>query len=415
MTIKMNISHINTIDEITGFMKSTAPFTASALNSKVEIYEWINNLLTVLPYRKLKRKEKRKVREFIIKITDYSNVQTKRLIAKHKQGKLYWKKWQKSYFSGIYTPEDIELLHKTDKVHRLAGPATKKILKREYEIFKNKEYEKISNISVSHIYNIRHSVTYMRMGKIFEKTKSKNVQIGIRRKPRPDGKPGYLRVDSVHQGDKGRVKGIYWINIVDEITQMEFVFCTPFISEKYMKAVLSGLIAVCPFKIVNFHSDNGSEYINKVVADILERLHIKQTKSRSRKSNDNGLAETKNGSIIRKHFGYMHIPATDKNTHILNTFCINFFNIYLNYHRPCGYSTTITNKKGKEIKTYPFEGYETPYEKLKVLPNAERYLKNGIAFEDLDRIAYNVSDNEFGAKMNEEKEKAFLKLDMKDI
>ena len=71
MTIKMNISHINTIDEITGFLKSTAPFTSSALNSKTEIYEWMNNLLTVLPYRRLKKKEKRKVKDFIIKITGY--------------------------------------------------------------------------------------------------------------------------------------------------------------------------------------------------------------------------------------------------------------------------------------------------------------------------------------------------------
>ena len=411
----MNISHINTIDEITGFLKSTAPFTSSALNSKAETYEWINRLLNVLPYRRLKKKEKRKVKEFIIKITGYSNVQAKRLIAKHKQGKLYWRKWQKSYFSGFYTRADTELLHKTDKVHRLAGPATKKILKREYEVFKKKEYGKICNISVSHLYNIRRTVSYMRMGKIFNKTKSRNVPIGVRKKSRPDGKPGYLRVDTVHQGDKGRVKGLYWINIVDEVTQSEFVFCTPCISERYMKAVLAGLIVVCPFKIINFHSDNGGEYINKRVEDILNRLHIKQTKGRPMKTNDNALIEGKNGSIVRKHFGYMHIPATGKNAHILNTFCINFFNIYLNYHRPCGYSTTVTDRKGKEKKTYPAEGYETPYDKFKSLPDSQKYLKKGITFEDLDRIAYDMSDNEFGEVMNGEKQKAFLQLNMEDI
>jgi len=410
----MNISHINTIDEITGFLKSTAPFTSSALNSKTEIYEWMNNLLTVLPYRRLKKKEKRKVKDFIIKITGYSNIQMKRLIAKHKQGKLYWKAWQKSCFSGIYTATDIELLHKTDSVHRLSGKATLKILKREYEIFKKEEYGKISNISVSNIYNIRGGLVYKRLGKIFEKTRSRNVQIGARRKPGPDGKPGYLRVDSVHQGDKGRVKGLYWINIVDEVTQSEFVFCTKLISEKYMKTVLAGLIAVCHFRIINFHSDNGGEYINGVVADILNRLHVKQTKSRSRKTNDNALVEGKNGSVIRKHFGYIHIPATEKNAYILNTFCINFFNIYLNYHRPCGYSTTVTDKRGKEKKIYHTGDYKTPYEKFKSLPNPGKYLKKGITFEDLDRIAYDMSDNEFGAVMNEERIKAFGELNMKD-
>lgn len=410
----MDISHINTIDEITGFLKSTESFKVSDFNSKDDIYKWINNILTILPYRKLKKKDKRKTKEFIVKITGYNPGHVKRLIAKHKSGQLDWKPWQKT-FAGIYTNSDINLLHQTDEIHNLSGPATKKILQREYKMYGKNEYRKICNISVPHIYNIRKSVSYMRMGKIFKETKSRNVPIGIRKKPRPNGKPGYLRVDSVHQGDKGKIKGLYWINIVDEITQFEFVFCTPHISEMYIKTVLSNLIKVCPFKIINFHSDNGSEYINYVVEDILNRLHIKQTKSRSRRSNDNGLAETKNGSIIRKHFGYMHIPATDKNAHILNSFCINCFNTYLNYHRPCAYSTTITNKKGKEKKIYPTKDYETPYDKFKLISNAEKYLKKYLIFEKLDKIAYDKSDNDFGIIMNEKKEKAFSMLDMEDI
>ena len=63
-----------------------------------------------------------------------------------------------------------------------------------------------------------------------------------------------------------------------------------------------------PFVIVGFHSDNGSEYINHQVANLLEKLRIEQTKSRSRQSNDNALAESKNASVVRKHMGYDHIP-----------------------------------------------------------------------------------------------------------
>lgn len=414
MKITMNISHINTIDEITGFLKSTASFKVSDFNSKDEVYKWINNILTKLPYRKLKKKEKRKTKEFIIKITGYNPGHVKRLIAKHKIGQLYWKPWQKT-FAGIYTDSDIYLLHLTDEIHKLSGQATKKILQREYEVYDKNEYRKIRNISVPHIYNIRKSISYMRMGKIFKETKSRNIPIGIRKRPSPNGEPGYLRVDSVHQGDMGKIKGLYWINMVDEITQFEFVFCTPHISEMYIKTVLNELIAVCPFKIINFHSDNGSEYINYVVEDILNRLHIKQTKSRSRRSNDNGLAETKNGSVIRKHFGYIHIPATDKNAHILNTFCINYFNIYLNYHRPCGYSTTVIDKRGKEKKIYPTKDYETPYDKFKLIPNVQKYLKNNLSIETLDKIAYSVSDNDFGIIMNEKKKKAFFMLNMQNI
>jgi transposase InsO family protein len=42
-------------------------------------------------------------------------------------------------------------------------------------------------------------------------------------------------------------------------------------------------------------ADNGSEFINHKVLDILRRLHAELTKSRPRRPNDNALVETKNG------------------------------------------------------------------------------------------------------------------------
>jgi transposase InsO family protein len=72
---------------------------------------------------------------------------------------------------------------------------------------------------------------------------------------------------------------------------------------------LAGARAGCPaapvpFPIRGFHSDNGSEFINQTLARLLNKLLIEQTKSRLRHSNDNGLVETKNGAVIRKHMGY---------------------------------------------------------------------------------------------------------------
>lgn len=72
------------------------------------------------------------------------------------------------------------------------------------------------------------------------------------------------------------------------------------ISEAYLLPVLQDLMAQFPFEILGFHSDNGSEYINKTVASLLEKMRVEQTKSRSRHSNDNALAESKNGSVVRK-------------------------------------------------------------------------------------------------------------------
>ena len=54
------------------------------------------------------------------------------------------------------------------------------------------------------------------------------------------------------------------------------------------------------------------------VAGLLEKLRIEQTKSRPRRSNDNGLAEAKNGAVIRKHMGYGHIASAHAES--INTF-----------------------------------------------------------------------------------------------
>ena len=96
----------------------------------------------------------------------------------------------------------------------------------------------------------------------YQKTHPVKVNIGIRKKPAPYGKPGYLRVDSVHQGDLDKEKGVYHINLVDEVTQWEIVGCVEGISEHFLAPLLEVLLKLFPFKILGFHSDNGSEYIN---------------------------------------------------------------------------------------------------------------------------------------------------------
>ena len=133
------------------------------------------------------------------------------------------------------------------------------------------------------------------------------MAIGERRKPHPEGKPGYLRIDTVHQGDQDKQKGVYHINAVDEVTQMEVVCSVERISENCLIPVLDNQLEEFPFVIYEIHADNGSEYINKEVAKLLQKLLIELTKSRARHCNDNALVESKNGSIVRKCLGYMHI------------------------------------------------------------------------------------------------------------
>ena len=133
---------------------------------------------------------------------------------------------------------------------------------------------------------------------------------------------------------------------------------------------------------------------------MLNKLLIEeQTKSRSRHSNDNAQAESKNGAIVRKHLGYSHIPQ--RFATLVNAFCRDHLNPYINFHRPCLFAETITDAKGRQRKRYPYKLMMTPYEKLKSLPLAEQHLKPGITFHQLDAHANAISDNEAAQRLNQ--------------
>jgi transposase InsO family protein len=208
-------------------------------------------------------------------------------------------------------------------------------------------------------------------------------------------------VDSVHQGDWEGAKGVFHINAVDEVTQWEVVGCAEGISERFLIPVLEAMLHQFPFRILGFHSDNGSEYVNHTVAKLLDKLLIEFTRSRPNRSPDNGLVEGKNGAVIRKHIGYGHIPG--KQAERVRKFYTAHFNPYLNFHRPCGFATVVEGKRGKRRKVYRLQDYDTPYERLKRISEAEKFLKPGISLESLERRAGRMSDTEAARKMRQMK------------
>jgi len=142
------------------------------------------------------------------------------------------------------------------------------------------------------------------------------------------------------------------------------------------------------------------------VAMILAKLHIEQTKSRSRHSNDNALAESKNASVVRKHMGYAHIPQ--KYAGPINAFYQEIFNPWLNLHRPCLYATEITSPKGKIIKRYRTEDVKTPLECLVQLEEKGLVkLKKGITLEALQGQARSQTDLAAAQEMQRAKSQLF--------
>jgi len=373
--------------------------------NKIEAYKYIQRVLIMHSYVALKKPAKSILRSYLMAVTGYAKAQMDRLIGQYvASGGIAPALRTQPTFAGKYLPEDIVELARIDELHEdLSGPAIVNILKREFTVFGNQACVRLKDLSASHLYNLRKTNRYQRRHMTFTRTKAATVPIGERTKPRNNGQPGFLRVDSVHQGDKDGEKGVYHINLVDEVTQWEVIVCVEGISEMFMIPALTAAMNLFPFMMLNFHADNGSEYINQKVATLLQRMLVKLTKSRPYHSGDNGLAETKNGSIIRKAFGWIHIPRTAENVAAMNRWYAAWFVPYLNFHRPCGYRITTISDKGKRTHRYPKDGYMIPYEKLKSLPNAAQYLKPGSTFELLDYQAYAMSDTQWAEAMQLQK------------
>jgi transposase InsO family protein len=300
-----------------------------------ERYRHIEAVLRRFGYGSLKRAEKAVVLRYLERTTGYSRQQMTRLVTQYRETGRLKKSWRAPAHGFVrrFTEADVALLAETDSLHNtLSGPATVHLMQRALERYGDTRYTQLSTISVSHLYNLRQRRGYTERRRVFTKTRPTGIPIGERRAPAPDGRPGFIRIDSVHQGDQDGVKGVYHINAVDCVTQWELVATCEKISEAYLLPVIETLLAGFPFRILGFHADNGSEYINHKVARLLDKLSAEFTKSRPRHSNDNGLAETKNGAVIRKHLGYAHIPQ--HNATQVNAWCAEFLNPYLNYHRP---------------------------------------------------------------------------------
>ena len=363
----MDEAKLRTVVQLQEFLNATqeVKFTVAPGQSDQERYEHISRVLKRFGYTGLGKGERGVVLAYLRCTSGYSRAQVTRLVGRWKSNRLATVPLAKHYgrpaapFARKYTGADVELLVAMDRANEdVCGPAIVHLLQRAFCVYGDQRYERLSNLSVSHLYNLRKSAGYRNLRTHFTKTRAVCNPIGVRKPPRPNGRAGWVRIDSMHQGDLDGIKGVYHITCVDAVSQWQVEACVQGISEAYLLPVLEMVIGQFPFKIEGFHSDNGSEYVNHKVAKMLEKLRIEQTKSRSRNSNDNALAESKNASVVRKHMGYSHIPQ--KYAKPINAFYQEVFNDWLNLHRPClfGHGGRERQRQGK--KGLQTQGHQDP-------------------------------------------------------
>lgn len=413
MVINMNETRLCTIEQIERFLSASEQIEFSASGDDMERYAHISRVLKRFDYPGRKKRERGVLLKYLQHTSGYSRAQVTRLVTRWQRNRLAEVPLTKRYraptipFVRKYTAADITLLVEMDKAHEdVCGPAIAHLLQRAYREYGDPRYERLATLSVSHLYNLRNGAGYQAQRKHFTKTRPVCNAIGVRKAPGPEGRAGFVRIDTVHQGDLDGVKGVYHITCVDTVSQWQVEACVQGISEAFLLPVLRLIMAQFPFVILGFHSDNGSEYINKKVAQLLEKLRIEQTKSRSRHSNDNALAESKNASVVRKHMGYDHIPQ--EYARPINAFYQETFNPWLNLHRPCLFATLAISPKGKVVKRYKHEDVKTPLECLAQL-GAQHLVtfKTGVTLAALQAQAKSQTDLAAAQAMQRAKNELF--------
>ena len=380
--MQLDTHRLQTLGQVREFLDGSQEIDLRP-QTRTEAYAFVAETVQRFDYAGRSKADKGLLRRFLTKATDLSRAQVTRLLRQYRTtGEVIDRRGApRQPFPRRYTPTDIGRLAELDALHgTLSGPTTRKLCARAFHRFGDPRFERLAAISNGHLYNLRHSITYQRRrGTVPAPTRSVQIAIGERRRPQPFGQPGHVRVDTVHQGDLDGVKGLYHLNLVDEVTQFQFIGSVEYIQAACLKPVLEALLRAFPFILHGFHADNGSEFINRDVAALLEAMHIDAfTKSRARRCTDNALVESKNGSVIRKHLGYGHIP--NRYAERVHAFNQQFLSPYLNFHRPCFFPSEEVDAKGRVRKRYRDADIMTPYEKLKSLPNAAACLKPGTTF-----------------------------------
>jgi transposase InsO family protein len=411
MVIDMNEAQVRTLEQVRQVLAGTQAMEFQAAADDEGRYAWIGSVLKRFDYPRLGRTDRGPVLAYLQRLSGYSRAQITRLVKRWTAGKALVKNYSapRQPFARRYTTADVAVLVEVDRaMGTLSGPATACVLRRQRDLFKDERFERLGSISVGHLYNLRNSAGYRNQRVLLTKTRpSKNTCIGVRKAPAPEGRPGFIRIDSVHQGDLDGTKGLYHVNAVDCVTQWQVVASVQTISEAHLLSVIEQMLEQFPFEILGFHADNGSEYVNHKVARLLEKLRIEFTRSRPRHSNDNGLAETKNGAVVRKEFGYAHIHR--RHAARFDTYCCEFLIPFLNFHRPCLFATELADPKkpGRIKRVYRPKDAMTPLDKLASLPQAASYLRPGVTLADLQQLAQALTDLQAAEELNEARQALF--------
>jgi len=347
--------------------------------------------------------------------------------------------YRRRRFAERYTRADIELLASADEAREtLSGPATRRILERGRQLYGKQEYTRLTAISVAHLYNLRRSRRYRERRLNYVKTRPTTVSVGERRKPNPQGRPGYLRLDTVHRGDQPEAKSVFHIDAVDQVPQWQLSphGRRPVRGEPRVvglnTAYLGGVSEACsgghaaPVPVSHpglsyrqrqpVHQPHRRRTAQQAVdrtdqkpAPAERRSAAAEAGGNQERRGDSGIPGHRSSSLgwmIRKHIGYGYIDA--KHADAINDFYRDYFNPYLNYHRPYAQPDVKIDEKGR--KRVRYRRYQTLLETLSLLDKPAQCPRDGLSINALKTVAAAIGDTDAARRLQPAKNKLFEML-----
>jgi hypothetical protein len=196
--------------------------------------------------------------------------------------------------------------------------------------------------------------------------------------------PGYFQIDTVHHccdSDTGEFN--LTLTSTDVATGWTILNALRNKAHKWTLENLKNNYETNPFAILEYHSDNGGEFINIDTVDwwkLTEKLDL--SRSRSHHKNDNCFAEQKNNAFVRNYVGYYRFDSESELAALAIVY--SYLCPLLNYFIPNKKLTSKTVIGSKTVKKY--DSPKTPYQRL-LLSNISSLEKTSLSE---NRNLYNI-------------------------
>jgi hypothetical protein len=176
-----------------------------------------------------------------------------------------------------------------------------------------------------------------------------------------DARPGFCQVDLVaHCGSS--TKGFYLHTLCAVDVATSWVELQALWGKGHYR-VAAGVQAVRerqPVALVGLDSDNGSEFINRVLYYYCWRAGITFTRGRAWKKNDSALVEQKNGAVVRHLVGYDRFTSKAAYAQLARVYAL--VRLHVNFFQPV--EKLVTKRRDGARVHRRFDRAQTPYQRL---------------------------------------------------